>query len=58
MNTARATSWSVKLGQTYYELVNLIDLMGKEWDNSILEKRIDLLEFIISDVIWEQENPD
>lgn len=51
MNTARATSWSVKLGQTYYELVNLIDLMGKEWDNSILEKRIDLLEFIISDVI-------
>lgn len=33
MNTARATSWSVKPGQIYCELVNLIDLMGKEWDN-------------------------
>lgn len=48
----------MKLGQTYCGLVNVIDFMRKEWDNSVLEKRIDLLEFIIYYIIWEQKNPD
>lgn len=31
--------------------------MGEEWGSSVLKRRIDLLQFIISDVIWDQKNP-